>query len=256
MRFEKREVLIRSAGIESRLCRNHLGLLLESSLCGLSWSFPSCFIDDSQALLHDVKDLHVTLPPATKLGVNEKHWHKNPWKPTCVTWKIQGCQQENKQKEQTFIPDGRDERVLVGERGIQWRVRDTQRRVVSIDFHASFVQVEPNSIAARDGRIKEGDRILQVCVFISLHSGQVVLQTHAALNMSRFRLQYCWHRGQDDNLTRKKKKKSASCFLCKHAPVDPQSHLQGCLFRGFPICWCPQSGQAYVYLMTSFYQGN
>lgn len=31
-----------------------------------------------------------------------------------------------------------------------------------------LVQVEPNSIAARDGRIKEGDRILQVPLFISV----------------------------------------------------------------------------------------
>lgn len=118
MRFEKCEVLIRSARIESHLCRNHLGLLLESSLRGLSWSFSTCFIYDSQALLYDAKDLHITLSPATKLGVNEKHQRKNLWKHTCVTWKIQGCQQENKQKEQTFIPDGRDERALVGERGI------------------------------------------------------------------------------------------------------------------------------------------
>lgn len=26
-----------------------------------------------------------------------------------------------------------------------------------------FLQVDPNSIAAKDGRIREGDRILQVC---------------------------------------------------------------------------------------------
>lgn len=44
--------------------------------------------------------------------------------------------------------------------------------VISIDFYVAVlcvcVQVEPNSIAARDGRIKEGDRILQVCNVISV----------------------------------------------------------------------------------------
>ena len=40
-----------------------------------------------------------------------------------------------------------------------------------------LVQVDPNSIAARDGRIREGDRILQVCdnrLFLKLF-----LQTNA-----------------------------------------------------------------------------
>lgn len=40
------------------------------------------------------------------------------------------------------------------------------------------MQVEPNSIAAKDGRIKEGDRILQVGIFMSVpevHEQQVML---------------------------------------------------------------------------------
>ncbi len=51
----------------------------------------------------------------------------------------------------------------------------------------SRVQVEPNSIAARDGRIKEGDRILQVPIFISvtkMHSLQVIVLTPTCLGLS------------------------------------------------------------------------
>ena len=43
------------------------------------------------------------------------------------------------------------------------------------------VQVDPNSIAARDGRIREGDRILQVCdnrLFLKLF-----LQTNAQCHL-------------------------------------------------------------------------
>jgi hypothetical protein len=32
----------------------------------------------------------------------------------------------------------------------------------------SLLQVDPNSIAAKDGRIREGDRILQVCGVVHL----------------------------------------------------------------------------------------
>lgn len=57
----------------------------------------------------------------------------------------------------TFSSDG----LVVHHRGC----RDTQW--LAIDFDVCVcAQVEPNSIAARDGRIKEGDRILQVSISI------------------------------------------------------------------------------------------
>ena len=50
-------------------------------------------------------------------------------------------------------------------------------------FPCFSVQVEPNSIAARDGRIKEGDRILQASIFFSVtkvHLHQFMSWTHIA----------------------------------------------------------------------------
>lgn len=69
-----------------------------------------------------------------------------------------------------FFPDSRDERAVMCQRFIIGVVEIHNDQLSALIFVLFFflVQVEPNSIAARDGRIKEGDRILQVPLFISV----------------------------------------------------------------------------------------
>lgn len=58
------------------------------------------------------------------------------------------------------------------------------------------------------------------------------------------------------NKTKKKKKKTAMlCFSMFNLDVR-QLVFEAVLFREYPSGWCLQSWKAYVFLITSFYQGN
>lgn len=88
-------------------------------------------------------------------------------------------------------------------------------------FSTSFVQVEPNSIAAKDGRIKEGDRILQVGIFMSVpevHEQQVMLWTDS-VSVRKYSSQlHHWQHvilisAVQPNKTNKKKENSNALFF-------------------------------------------
>lgn len=49
---------------------------------------------------------------------------------------------------------------------IRWHPQPILSYILSYNYAYVFIQVNPNSIAAIDGRIREGDRILQVYVDI------------------------------------------------------------------------------------------
>lgn len=98
-----------------------------------------CSVIRCQGPTHSLNQCQWTAP---KLRINVNHLTSVSTKEKTISWKIQGCR--------CFL-----------------RVHGYADAICHHWFECSFVQVEPNSIAARDGRIKEGDRILQVCSFFS-----------------------------------------------------------------------------------------
>ena len=146
--LKKREVLIRSTEIESRLRRKHLGL----RRC-LSWSLPrASFVTHMLfCMMSRTYMLSQSVSPATELRMNEKKLAQGPVKNPAVSYKkYKVVSKKIWEKKQTFIGDSRDESF--GESGTSETRNDRLSALISMFFCAGGAEQYSSQRRTHQGR--------------------------------------------------------------------------------------------------------